>query len=255
MTSRLPSPPFFLPAMLAGLLASGCILEENGHACLCPPAAVPIIPLATGNTWDYRDSVVIATPGGDSLAFDSLRVSITGTREVILPEGRRTVFLWNVHDRATGLPGALQLRVLNRADGNHTVGAEEGNTAFLLAADEPTLHVRHPAATGERYPALFLAFRDSAGQRVPVRDTVEIEVAHADTTCTVPAGTFACVHYRGRRNGEVFADSWYAPGIGWLGARTIRTDSTDAGTRTLTTHRVLRAYTLPRKAGHPKDPS
>lgn len=237
---RLP----LLPATVVAASLAACTLNDGESACLCPPPVAPIIPLAVGNVWDYVDSVTHASATGDSLALDSLRVSVTGTRTVDFPTGPRTVHLWNVHHRVTGLPGALQLRVENRPDGNHTVGAEQDSAAFLLAPDEATLHVKHPAVTGERYPTVFLSFRDSAGHLVPVRDPVEIEVAHADTTCTVPAGTFTCVHYRGRRGGEVFADSWYAPGIGWLGSMTVRVTGAGAEARTITTRRMLRAYTL-----------
>src|SRR5690606_15299903 len=132
----------------------------------------------------------------------------------------------------------LNLLVENRADGHYTVGAEQDTARFT----RETLHVKYPAMAGERYATAFLSFRDSAGHLLPALDEVEIEVVRTDTTCTVPAGTFDCIHYRGRRAGMVFADSWYAPGIGWLGSLAVRRDTLDGIPRDITARRVLRAY-------------
>ena len=84
----------------------------------------------------------------------------------------------------------------------------------------------------------------------PILDTIEIEVMNADTTCRVPAGTFACVHYRGRRlDGGVYADTWYAPGVGYLGSELLRQETfldSSATPRARATRRVkkLTSYSL-----------
>jgi hypothetical protein len=228
-----------------GILGALGVLALSLSACLFDGADSPrraILPLATGNTWSYVDSTFHGT---DSVTLDSTRVSITGTRRVTLAGGLRTVHLWNVHDQATSLPGALNLWLQNRADGNHTVGAQQDTASFAFEA----LHVKYPATAGERYPIYFLFFRaggsDDGASLIPVIDTLEAEVVSIAETCITPAGTFACVHYRGWRPGNVLhADSWYAPGIGWLGSETVREDVVNSQTRTVRTRRVLKAFSL-----------
>ena len=56
---------------------------------------------------------------------------------------------------------------------------------------QEVLHLAWPARTGDRYPTWFLSFRPENGALTPVIDTLEIEVADARHTCTVPAGTCA----------------------------------------------------------------
>ena len=107
-----------------------------------------------------------------------------------------------------------------------------------------TLHVRYPAVRGARYPTQFLSFRAEAGALIPVVDTVEIEVVNMDSTCTVPAGTFACVHYRGRAHGEVFADAYYAPGVGYLGSTTVASRTVGGADQIVVSARRLAAYIL-----------
>lgn len=235
-----PSPALFFIALPIAL--AGCVNAPDD------PAARAIIPLAVGNTWAYIDSVY---ENGALARLDSGRVSITGTRTVNLAAGPRRVHLWNVH-RADGSPGALSLWLENRPDGNYTVGAQQDTAAFAFE----TLHVKYPASPGERHPLHFLSFRsegDAGDARlVPVIDTLETLVVSISETCATPAGTFACIHYRGLRGDEVFADSWYAPGVGWVGSETVRTlppAGTDSAQNpgaslTVRTRRVLRAYTL-----------
>lgn len=235
-TPRLRHPfPLSSVAMAALALAlAGCFNAEDD------PAAPVILPLATGNTWAYLDSVY---ENGALARLDSGRVSITGTRTVHLAAGPRRVHLWNVH-RADGTPGALSLWLENRADGNHTVGAQQDTASFVFE----TLHVKYPAAPGERYPIHFLSFHavgDGTEARLaPVIDTLGAVVVSASETCATPAGTFPCVHYRGLRGDSVFADTWYAPGVGWVGSETVRTHH-DTGTPvTVRTRRILCTYTL-----------
>src|SRR5690606_17776908 len=72
-----------------------------------------------------------------------------------------------------------------------------------------------------------------------------IEVVSPDTTCRVPAGTFSCVHYRARRpDGSVFADTWYAAGVGQVGSETLREARVGDSTRTLRRVKRLVARSL-----------
>lgn len=210
-------------------------------ACLFPDDDAPvkaIVPLAAGNTWAYVDS---AYYGGDSITLDSTHIDVTGTRPVALSGGLQTVYLWNIRNRATGLPGALTLWLQNRADGNYTVGAEQDTASFVFE----TRHVKYPAVTGERYGTFFLSFRAEEGGLVPAIDTIETEVVNADSVCTVPAGTFRCVHYRGWRPGGILhADAWYAPGVGFLGSKAVRTTNVNGTDRQVAFIRRLASYTL-----------
>jgi len=195
------------------------------------------VPLAVGNSWDYVDS---AYYGPDSVGLDSTHIDVPGARTVVVGGDTQTVYLWNVRDRATGLPGALTLYVANRRDGEHTLGAARDTAEFLFG----TLHVKHPGKRGERYVTHFLDLQPQGDGYAPVIDTVEIEIAVPDTTCVTPAGTFACTEYRGRRAGTLFARTWYAPGVGYLGSETTR----DVAVNGLTRHDVFRkrlvSYTL-----------
>lgn len=221
----------FLAAFPLALLA-GCDLVRP--LCDCP-ARSPIVPLAVGNAWAYVDS---AFYGGDSVTVDSTHIEIPGVREVSLGGKTRRVFLWNVRDRATGEPGALSLYVQNRGDGHYTVGASRDTAEFLFE----TLHVKYPAARGERYATRFLDLREENGTWVPVIDTLEIEVVAPDTLCATPAGTFRCAHYRGWRGETVHADAYYAPGIGYLGSDLALELEVNGETRTVLFRKRLARY-------------
>jgi hypothetical protein len=228
-------PRVLITMMLMGLSVTGCLTEERHKS----PA--PILPLAVGNTWNYIDSIY---EGDAMLRLDSLRVSITGTRTVTASSGLQTVYLWNVHN-AQSMPSALQLWLQNRADGNHTVGAEQESASFV----DESMHVKYPATASERYPIHFLSFTSEGtgdGARlVPVIDTLEGEVVSVSQTCVTPAGVFACVHYRGWRPGNVLhADSWYAPGVGWLGSETTRLRIDGVDTTTVRVRRLLKSFAL-----------
>jgi hypothetical protein len=233
MTTRALHVP--LPALLAALslpvFFSACVFGDDA------PPREPIVPLAIGNTWAYVDSAYV---GSDSVTVDSTRIDVTGMRTVTVGGMERTVYVWNVRDRATGQPGALSLWLRDAADGNYTVGAVQDTASFLFE----TLHVKYPAVRGERYPTQFLSFRADGGALIPVVDTVEIEVVNLDTTCVTPAGSFACVHYRGRDSGILFADAYYAPGIGFLGSESRDTVPVNGTLRPRLFTRRLAAYTL-----------
>jgi hypothetical protein len=233
MSSRLARPA---AGMAVALFLTACVVGEP------PTRVVPILPLAAGNTWDYTDSIY---DGDEPLRLDSLRVSITGTRRATIAGRERTVYLWNVHEQAGNTPGALSLWLENRANGNYTLGAQQETASFAFE----TLHLKYPAAAGDRYPLHFLSFQveetDGDPRLAPLIDTLEAEVVSVSETCVTPAGTFACVHYRGWRPGGVLhADSWYAPGVGWLGSETTRALSDGGTPRTVRIRRVLRSYVL-----------
>ena len=205
--------------------------------------SVSILPLAVGNSWSYVDSAYYRDADGatDSIVVDSAFQGITGTRTVTLAAGPSTVYLSNALDRVTRRPVGLTTWLQDRADGNHTVGIEQGDASFT----RETLHVKHPAAAGERYPTHFLEFRIEDDALVPLVDTVEIEVVDVHRTCAVPAGTFACVQYRGWRPGGVLhATGYYAPGVGFLGSEIVRTENHGGTEREVVRVRRLTAYTL-----------
>lgn len=182
--------------------------------------------------------------GGDSVSAESTSIAITGTRTVSLAGKSRTVYLWNVRT-PEGQPGAVTLWLQNRRDGNHTVGAQQDTASFAFE----TLHLKYPAKAGDRYPTYFLSFRtETAGGQatlVPVLDTLEIEVVNPDSTCVLPAGTFPCVHYRGwKPAGVLFADTYYAPGVGFLGSTLLRTIAVNGADREVTIVRRLVSYSL-----------
>jgi len=225
---------------LSFLALTGCVIGEPEPR---PPA--PIIPLAVGNTWNYTDSIYDDTAGGAPARLDSLRIRVMDTLTVSVSGIARRAYLWNVHEQTGNMPGALSLWLENRANGNYTLGAQQDSASFTFE----TLHLKHPAAAGDRYPLHFLSFTaadtGNGPQLIPVVDTLEALVVSVDETCVVPAGTFRCVHYRGLRPGNVVhADSWYAPGVGWLGSETFRDIVDMTGTRTVRVRRVLRSYTL-----------
>jgi hypothetical protein len=227
----------------ASFVLTACVIGEPE-----PRTNKPIIPLASGNVWDYTDSIYDDTGSSAPARLDSLRISITGTRTVSVSGVDRTVYLWNVHEQTNNTPSPLSLWLENRANGNYTLGAQQETASFAFE----TLHLKYPATAGDRYPLHFLSFATAdtgnGPQLIPQVDTLEAEVVSVNDTCVVPAGTFACVHYRGLRpGGFVHADSWYAPGVGWLGSETFRDvvdPSTTTGMRTVRVRRVLRSYSL-----------
>lgn len=223
---------------LAGL--GGCSPGDLFGGAEKKPAS--ILPLAVGNTWSYVDTVYYRGGGApDSIVVDSFFQGITGTRAVALAAGTSTAYLSRALDPATRQPFGPATWLQDRADGNHTVGIEQGEATFTFE----TLHVKYPAVDGERYPTHFLEFRDDGGTLVPLVDTVEIEVVDTRHACTVPAGTFACVKYRGWRPGGVLhATGYYAPGTGFLNSETVRTEIHDGTERTVTRVRRLTAYAL-----------
>ena len=216
---------------LSVLLLAGCLFRDDASL----PA--PIVPLAAGNSWTYVDSALYRP---DSVGIDSTRTDILGERVVTVNGSPRTVYLSNTRDRTTGLPGALTLYVRNGPDGEYTVGATRDSGEVLFE----TLHVKHPGKRGERYVTYFVDLRAVDGAWEPVLDTVEIEVAVPDTVCATPAGTFRCTEYRGRRAGVLFARTWYAPGVGYLGSDVSRTIDVDGETREVIFRKRLARYTL-----------
>jgi hypothetical protein len=218
--------------ILLSLPLAGCLLRPGDG-----PVRKPIRPLAVGNAWIYVDSGYY---GDDSIGIDSTRVDVLGTRRLAFDGDTQTAYLLNTRDRAAGKPGALTTYVQDRPDGEHTLGAARDTASFLFE----TLHVKHPGKRGERYVTFFPDLRLEGETWVPVLDTVEIEVAVPDTVCVVPAGTFACTEYRGRRAGVLFARTWYAPGVGYLGADTWRTLEVNGESRLATFHKRLAYYVL-----------
>ncbi len=218
--------------LLTGCLTGGYWGSRNG-------AALPVIPLFEGNSWAYVDSAYF---GDDSVSTDSTHIVIAGSRQVTLGGKSQTVFLWNVRNAAHE-PGAVTLWLQNRRRGNYTVGAEQDTATFAFE----TLHVKYPAHKGERYPTYFLGFRTENSVFLPALDTLEIEVVNSDSLCRVPAGTFTCLHYRGWKPGGVlFADTWYAPGWGYLGSQQVRVLAVNGVDRSVTIVRRLARYTISR---------
>jgi hypothetical protein len=225
-------PAIRIPSVsVCGLLLTACLFDGGKGA------RKAIVPLAVGNTWHYVDS---AHFGNDSVSVDSSRNAITGTR-VISPGGKaQTVYLLNSLDPVTGQPRAGSAYLQDRSDGNYTMGAAQDGAEFLTEV----LHLEHPAQEGHRYPTWFVSFRAENGALVPVIDTLEIEVVDADLTCSVPAGTFACVKYRGWRDTVLHATAYYAPGVGYLGSEQIRTIEVNGTPREILITSRLRAFTL-----------
>jgi hypothetical protein len=223
--------PVFPALLFAIVLLAGCLTNDE-------PAEKSIFPLAVGNTWSYIDSTY---HGDDSVTLDSTHMTVTGTRLVVLAAGEQTVYLLNVRDRNTGLPSAYTQWVQDRADGQYNVGAEQEGTSFVFE----TLHLKHPAENGERYPTHFLDFRREGDSLVPVLDTLEIEVVDTRHACVAPAGTFRCVKYRGwRPGGALHATGYYAPGVGFVGSEVVRTVGVNGDMREVKYHRRLASFTL-----------
>jgi hypothetical protein len=61
---------------------------------------------------------------------------------------------------------------------------------------------------------------------------------------TTPAGSFACTEYRGFRSGAMFARTWYAPGVGFLGSESARALEVDGETRQGVFRRRLASFVL-----------
>ncbi len=231
-SSPLATATFAIAAALA-LTIAGCTLTDA-------PASTRshIIPLAVGNTWTYVDSIY----HDDILdRIDSARTIITERKRVTVNGEPMNVYVSRGANPATGSEAATSHYLRNRPDGNHTVGVAREGIEFF----QPVLHVRYPAENGARYPAWFLDLRAEGDSLVPVIDTLVIEVAVADTACVTPAGMFRCVEYRGWREDTVLhARAWYAPGIGYLGAETVREQHINGIETTVRRMRALRSYSL-----------
>jgi hypothetical protein len=213
------------------LLLASCLFEgEKG-------ARKAIVPLAVGNVWSYVDSTYHRS---DSITVDSSRTAITESLTVSLGGSDQTVYLSRSVSPVTGQAGSLATYLQDRSDGNHTVGAAQDGAVFL----QEVLHVAWPARKGRRYPTWFLSFRSENGALVPVIDTLEIEIADARHVCTVPAGTFPCVQYRGWRGTFLHATAYYAPGVGYLGSEVVRTVEVNGTPREIVYAHRLKAFTL-----------
>jgi hypothetical protein len=217
---------FFLP-----LFISGCLFEKENAEPLV------IFPLALGNTWIYVDSNYY---GNDSITTSWTETSIIGTKEVTLDGSPQTVFLANSHEVGAA-PAAFSNYVLNVGQSNYNCGAEL-ETARVTGK---SLHLEYPTQNGRRYATTFYNFTVAMGVLLPALDTIDIEVIETRGTCTVPAGTFACVHYRGfRRDGTVYADAFHAPGVGYLGFEITRRAPVEDSLREIRSVRRLVSYTL-----------
>jgi hypothetical protein len=209
----------------AALSLSACLFEGGD-------APAPVVPLAVGNAWTYAESTF-----QDGLLTEtwSSETSITGKRVL---EGGPTVFVQNTRNRFTLDPGTYSAYVNNVGASHYTYGAEEHG----VSVRHETLHVKWPAKRGERYFTQFVGVDTLNAE--PVLDTLEIEVVTPDTTCATLAGTFACVHYRGYRGGSVYADTWYAPGVGYLGSEIRRFAQRNGALQESRHVKKLASYTL-----------
>jgi hypothetical protein len=226
-------PPAVVLAGLMGLggLLGGCLFTGDG------PEPADITPLAVGNTWVYVDSVYY---GDDSVVVSTAETSILGTRDVTVEGEKHTVFLSNGH-AVGGPPSPFSAYVKNIGHGNYNFGGEQ-DTARVLGK---VLHLEYPTRKGRRYPTYFYSFTLSEGNLVPVVDTIHIEVVDPDHTCTVPAGTFACVQYRGYfPNGDLFATAYHAPGVGPLGSEIVRAQLVGDSLREVRSIRRLVSFIL-----------
>ena len=228
---KLPWRAVAFSSILSAAMA-GCIFTKEG------PEPRDIVPLAVGNTWIYVDSAVY---GPDSVVTGSSEANIVGTRTLAVGADSVTVFLLNAKNPLDGQPGPQNTYVRTLGHSNYTYGAEEAGAAFV----DITPHVRWPAKAGESNFTHFVGFRTVDGNRLPALDTINILVVNPDTACIVPAGTFRCVHYQGYRlDGTLFADAWYAPGIGSLGNELRRTILVGDSLRTVRFVKKLTAYAL-----------
>ena len=219
----------------AGLLC-GCVFSDDA------PAPADIAPLAVGNTWVYVDS---AYYGNDSITVSTSETSILGKRAVVLEGKTDTVFLSNNH-AVGGAPGAISTYVRNFGHSNYNCGAEwiqaAGDTARVTGT---VLHLEYPTTDGRRYKTHFFGFRTEGTQTLATVDTLEIEVVSARHTCTVPAGRFPCVQYRGYRpDGSLFATAYHAPGVGYLGYEILDTLLVGNALREVRYTKRLTSFTL-----------
>ena len=224
---------FFLGSVLLSIILVGCFTGNEDK-----PPVVDIFPLAMGNTWVYVDSAIY---GPDSVVTGTSEVNIVGTRNVWTGGDSQTVFQLNVKNVSTGQPGPVNVYVRNIGHTNYTYGAEEAGNTFV----DITPHLRWPAKAGDHYFTHFVGFATVNGNRVPALDTIQIVVVNPDTLCTVPAGAFACVHYRGYRlDGTLHADAFYAPGVGNLGNELTRTILVEDSLRVVRYVKKLVSFTL-----------
>jgi hypothetical protein len=220
----------FAGAVTAGLLG-GCLFTQDS------PEPADILPLAVGNTWIHVDSVYY---GGDSITVSIAETSILGTRDVMVEGKTHTVFLSNSH-AVGGAPAPFSAYVKNIGSSNYNFGGELG-TASVVGK---VLHLEYPTRKGRRYATYFYGFAEREGGLVPVVDTIGIEVADPAHTCSVPAGTFACVQYRGYfPNGDLFATAYHAPGVGPLGSEIVRSQLVGDSLREVRFIRRLVSFTL-----------
>jgi hypothetical protein len=224
--------PLFKAAGLAGAaFLSGCLFREDG------PEPADITPMAVGNTWVYVDSVYY---GGDSVTVSTAESSILGTREVTIAGKPETVFLANDH-AVGGPPSAFSAYIRTFGHSNYNCGAEL-DTARVTGK---VLHLEYPTRKGRRYPTWFYGFAARDGRLLPVLDTIEIEVADPAHVCSVPAGVFSCVKYRGYfPDGSLFATAYHAPGVGSLGSEITRMQLVGDSLREVRSVRRLVSFTL-----------
>jgi hypothetical protein len=213
--------------LAAALPLAACLFDARDGA------TPPIVPLALDNAWTYAESTF---QDGVLTETWSSETSITAKRAL---EGGPTVFVQNTRNRFTLAPGPYSVYVNNVGASHYTYGAEEHG----VSVRHETLHLKWPAKRGERYLTQFVGVDTLSAE--PVLDTLEIEVVNPDTACATLAGTFACVHYRGYRlDGSVYADTWYAPGVGYLGSEVRRFVQRDGGLRESRHVKKLTSYTL-----------
>jgi hypothetical protein len=222
--------------VLGAVFLAGCLFSKE------TPEPKDIVPLAVGNTWVYVDSTVFSP---DSVITNTSEVNVIGTRRVVAPGSGGadsvTVFLGNTKNVGTGQPGTVSLYWRTVGHSHYTYGAEETGAAFM----DITPHVIWPAKAGDTHLTHFTGFQTVNGNRVPALDTIEIRMINPDTVCVVPAGTFACVHLQGYRlSGTLFADAYYAPGVGNLGNEQRSSVLIGDSLRTVRVVKKLTSYTL-----------
>ncbi len=206
------------------VLILGC--GKSDETADVPPPAVPegdIWPLEIGNTWAYLATEFDSTGAVRrtyASSFDVLRTSLSKDRE-----------WFDLRVTRDGKPVGHGYLLSNEADGLWHSGGSPSVQSYMVA--------KYPASAGETFPY--------AG------DTASMyKVISADTSITVPSGTYRCLMYRvtystsGTKPFVFTLTDYYCPGVGWVKSEKYR--RLESGESYLATLTELQSLTLNRTA-------
>jgi len=230
MRSATPVALLLALCALATLLSAGC--DSGGSeppplsSCSGPPA-VPLVPLAVGNSWTY-ESTYYQIPTAHT---DTLSARITDRIEVHHKDQNYQAAVWAWLDPATDSTLFPQWLYANGPCGQYMMGgiyeADTFTTRFVQQ--------KYPAEVGMEYDVPRLVYHRYQRQFL-FADTLEHRVDSTQAELATPAGTFASYVYHHKRRPapdvEAFWNyyTYYAPGVGMVG-QVVRKDDGDLVSR------------------------